>query len=539
MTLRRLFLALSTGLLLALAWPDSGFPFLALIGFVPLLILHNELALSHQKRQGWRIFGWSYLAFLVWNLITTWWIYYASPFGMLMAVLCNTAMMATLMVLYHKANRLLDLKRAALALLVLWTGWEWLTLNWDLAWPWLNLGNAFAHYPNWVQWYEYTGVAGGSIWIMSANLILFSAWKRMPRVKSSSGRAAVVVVLLAFIVGVPGLLSWAVKGKATGERNIEVVVVQPNVDAYEEKFSRPEMELVEEMIAEAEKLMTDSTRFVIFPETALPSGIIESQLYESRAIVRLVDWIATYPNAKLITGASTYNIYKNDAERTTTARRSTSGFWYDAYNTGLLITATGVEEIYHKSKLVVGVEQMPFYDVIAPLLGEWIIDLGGISGTLSVQENREVFCNNGACAAPVICYESVFPGFVTEYMREGANFIAIFTNDGWWRDTQGYRQHFQFARLRAIENRVAIARSANTGISGFILPDGSITQSLGWEKRGALRQSIPLAQKHTFFSRQGDYLGRLMAFLSILFIFYLVVAGILRKSAHAKSKISE
>ncbi len=539
MMLRRLFLALSTGLLLALAWPDKGFPFLALIGFVPLLILHNELALSHQKRQGWRIFGWSYLAFLVWNLITTWWIYYASPIGMVLAVLCNTAMMATLMVLYHKAHRLLDLKRAALSLLVMWAGWEWLTLNWDLAWPWLNLGNAFAHYPNWVQWYEYTGAAGGSLWLMASNLVLFSAWKRMPRVKTISGRIAVIMALLLLLIGVPGFISLLVKEKTQAAETIEVVVVQPNIDPYEEKFSREEMEMVEEMIAAAELWMTDSTSFVIFPETALPSGIIESRLYESSALVRLTEWIADYPNAKLITGASTYNVYENEAQRTTTARRSSSGFWYDAYNTGLLITATGVDEIYHKSKLVVGVEQMPFYEVIAPLMGEWIIDLGGISGTLSVQDDREVFCNGPACAAPVICYESVFPGFVTEYMREGANFIAIFTNDGWWRNTPGYRQHFQFARLRAIENRVAIARSANTGISGFILPDGSITQTLGWDVRGALRESIPVAQKQTFFSRQGDYLGRLMAFLSILFIFYLVVAGVLRKSAHAKAKISE
>jgi len=105
--------------------------------------------------------------------------------------------------------------------------------------------------------------------------------------------------------------------------------------------------------------------------------------------------------------------------------------------------------------------------------------LGGTFRSHAIQEKRSVLCaaNDSICIAPVICYESIFGEFVTDYIKLGAQYIFIITNDGWWGNTPGYRQHNSFAALRAIENRRSIARSANTGISSFVNQRGEISQA--------------------------------------------------------------
>ncbi|MFN5921205.1 MAG: apolipoprotein N-acyltransferase, partial [Bacteroidota bacterium] len=121
--------------------------------------------------------------------------------------------------------------------------------------------------------------------------------------------------------------------------------------------------------------------------------------------------------------------------------------------------------------------------------------------------------------APVICYESVYGEYVSEYIRKGANLICIITNDGWWGNTPGYRQHFDYAKLRAIETRRYVVRSANTGISGFIDDRGQAMQQSGWWQPAVLRQKVQLNSSLTFYVRYGDYIGTIavvMLFLKLL-----------------------
>ncbi|MFW5773350.1 MAG: apolipoprotein N-acyltransferase [Tangfeifania sp.] len=132
-------------------------------------------------------------------------------------------------------------------------------------------------------------------------------------------------------------------------------------------------------------------------------------------------------------------------------------------------------------------------------------------------------------AAPVICYESVFGEYLTDYVKKGAEFIVIITNDGWWRNTPGYKQHLSFARLRAIETRRSIARSANTGISAFINQRGDLVQTTQWWSETAIKDSVKLNDKITFYVRYGDYIARVSVFVSVLLILYLFVRKKIQK----------
>jgi len=135
----------------------------------------------------------------------------------------------------------------------------------------------------------------------------------------------------------------------------------------------------------------------------------------------------------------------------------------------------------------------------------------------TTQEDRGVFwsADQRFKTGPIICYESVYGEFVTGYVRNNANFLSIITNDAWWGETQGHKQHLSIARLRAIETRRGIARSANTGISAFINQKGEIMESLAYQTTGALAGSLFLNEKYTFYVQYGDFIYRIALFVWI------------------------
>jgi apolipoprotein N-acyltransferase len=165
---------------------------------------------------------------------------------------------------------------------------------------------------------------------------------------------------------------------------------------------------------------------------------------------------------------------------------------------------------------------MPFARLLKPLEG-LAINLGGTIGSLGTDPERTVFIrpHDSLKIAPVICYESVFGSYVTQYIDKGANLIFVITNDGWWGNTAGHRQHFTFSQLRAIETRRSVARSANTGISAFIDQRGDIYQATNYWEPAVIRQVINANDELTLYVKYGDYIARLSAFVAV---FLLLIA---------------
>ncbi len=183
-----------------------------------------------------------------------------------------------------------------------------------------------------------------------------------------------------------------------------------------------------------------------------------------------------------------------------------------------------IPQLYHKSKLVVGVENFPYQEILKPILGDVMIDLGGTVAIKTTQEDREVFAlNNNSATGPTICYESVYGEYVTGYVENGADFLSIITNDAWWGNSQGHKQHLSYAKLRAIETRRDVVRSANTGISAFINQKGEITKSLDYEEQGSIKADIHLNSEKTFYVEYGDYLARVAQFLALFIFLFAVV----------------
>jgi apolipoprotein N-acyltransferase len=194
--------------------------------------------------------------------------------------------------------------------------------------------------------------------------------------------------------------------------------------------------------------------------------------------------------------------------------------YYDSYNTAIQFNKNGIK-YYHKSKLVPGVEKMPF-PFIFKHIEQFAIDLGGTTGSLGIQNERTVFFNNSGkvAIAPVICYESVYSDYVTDYIKNGANLIAIITNDGWWENTPGHKQHLAYAKLRAIETRKEIVRCANTGISCFITSLGEIEQATKYWEKAIISKQVSTTDTQTLFVKFGDVISYLSSIIAILLVIW-------------------
>jgi apolipoprotein N-acyltransferase len=524
-----LLLSLLSGLLFAFGWfPNGAFPLL-FFAFVPLLFIEDHFYKNREVFKTRQLFLYTYIAFFTWNILTTWWVKNASFGGAVMAIFCNALLMSIPVLLFHRTKKRIGAGWSYVLFICFWITFEFIHSNWELSWSWLTLGNAMADAPSLIQWYEYTGVFGGSAWLLFINVFMYEFIKNI-RTQSQKMKIRNAIIVIA-VITIPMFISSVVEfSRMTWHKGggVQVVVVQPNIDPYNEKFDAPFEGQLQKMLQLAMQKISNDTEYLIFPETALTEEMWEDQLERSGSVQIIRMFLKNYPKLKIVIGASTAKVYRMGEELSETARKFTQeDAYYDSYNTALQIDNTGKIQVYHKSKLVPGVEQLPF-PFIFKHLESVAIDLGGTTGSLGKQEERTVFVSedNSMRTAPVVCYESVYGEYVGEYVKNGANFISIITNDGWWGDTPGYKQHLKYGRLRAIETRRWIVRSANTGISCFISPLGEIEQPTDYWVPAVISQGIYLNDELTFYTRYGDYIARAAFCLSIALLLYALLLRI-------------
>lgn len=522
MSLKNILLALASGFLLALSWPTSGFSPLSFIGFVPLLLAEFDIRKDNFKKKNLRTFGYAYFSFLIWNIVTTYWLYYSTPFGGIFAILANSLLMSLVFLIYHIIAKKVAFTAASSFFVALWLSFEKLHLGWEFSWPWLNLGNVFANDINLIQWYEYTGTFGGSLWILISNFILF---KGILLYIQHKDKGILIRTGLRFIliIGLPIIVSLIIKPEINSENTIETLVLQPNVDPYAEKYTTDDKGISKSLLELTKPFLNEKEQLLIAPETVFAEGVDIKNYRFSQARKFSQQLFAQNEKLNILYGISMYEILRDKTQLSPQSNFLREGIWFNDYNSAVFERKDTEQEFYHKSKLVVGVENFPYQSTLKPLLGDIMIDLGGTVAMKTTQDERSVFeLNNGSVVAPIICYESVYGEFVNGYVSNGANALVIITNDAWWEETQGHKQHWSYARLRAIETRRAVARSANTGISGFIDKDGTILEKSKYDEKTILKYDLPLYEGKTFYVKSGDYIPRISNFLA-LFIFLFAV----------------
>lgn len=520
-----LFLSLFSALLLSVAW-YLHLSIVIFFALVPLLILEDKISTDQSDtKPKLRLWGYAYLTFLTWNVLVTWWIVYASLGGAVMAFLANSLLMSAVFLIYSNLKSRINKPWAKWLLIPLWLAWEHGHTLWDISWTWLTIGNVFAFNHNWIQWFEFTGTSGGSAWMLAVNILIFKTLKNNSSLRIVSTQtlkiAAAIIVPILFSYSI--LLLAKPLSNPVDKRN--VLVVQPNIDPYNAKFSLDFQSQFFKTLKLIDDKIKSTTDYLVLPETFITENFDERYISDSPEIGWFRDsLLKKYPNLKIVTGANTYVVYPTKEAASSTARFDKSNDeYYDAYNSALMIDKDSLQ-IYHKSKLVPGVERMPFPALLKPL-ESMAIDMGGTMGSLGMDAERSVFSDSAkkTFIAPVICYESVYGDYTTEYIRKKANIIFIITNDGWWDNTPGYVQHLNYARLRAIENRRQIARCANTGTSCFIDDFGNVSDATNWWEEAVIEKNLYVNYNMTFFSQFGDLLSYAAVIISVLSILYAFI----------------
>jgi apolipoprotein N-acyltransferase len=545
--MKKLFFAAGSAFLLCLFWPGvwgtEAHPFVImwLFALVPMLWVEHQIRIEAQGKKALRTFGYAWLSMGLFNLGTTYWVWNAHWSGVVATVLINGALMATVWTFYGWVAQNHSQRLGYWAFVSGWLALEVFHENWAFSFPWLDLGHIFAASPGAVQWYEWTGHRGGTLWLLAANLVLFEeirkhqgpiVWKKWKDIFRTP---------IPYVWGLPLLLSQFLFLGGSGtdtDRRIYATYVQPNMDPYTEKFRSSDQwqaHLWAEAIlrdfgnipmAKNPRMQRIPSSLVVFPETFLHEGIQERYGNAFKPIHILDTVLKAYPHTSLLLGASTYELYEA-GEETSSSRPvdALKRHYYDSFNSAIELTSRQPMEFYHKSKLVVGVEYMPFGEVLRSWIGDATIALGGTTGSLGTQKEREVFtlADTTIKVAPIICWEQDYGVFVRQYAQKGANLFAIMTNDGWWGNSLGHVTHFHIARLRAIENRRYIIRSANTGISGFIDPTGQSHTMKTWGETGLASAPVFLRNQKTFYTQYGDLIGRGGALLFPLLLLSVAV----------------
>jgi apolipoprotein N-acyltransferase len=338
--------------------------------------------------------------------------------------------------------------------------------------PWGLLGYVPSRRLLVIQIAAWTGVYGVSALLVLVNTAL--AWAAVER----RARGAVAALLLAAAAVGGTLLVGRAHLAPVDAPTLPVTVVQGNIPQavkWDAGFKAETLRIYGELTRAA----APGSRLVVWPEAAVPAYV----RFEPGALRWLTD-LAAGVRVPLLVGVP-------DAE--------TDGRTVHYLNSAFLVDAAGVRARYDKMHLVPFGEYVPlkrllfFVEAIAAEIGDFT---PGRQVTILPLE--------GTPFGTVICYEVIFPGLFRRFVAEGASFMTNITNDAWFGDSGGPLQHLQMVPLRAVENRIAIVRAANTGVSAFVLPSGAVPTVLPLGARGTLRAEVPLRRGETFYTRFGD-----------------------------------
>ncbi|MBN2410886.1 apolipoprotein N-acyltransferase [candidate division KSB1 bacterium] len=506
---RKLTLGLSTSLLLAFSFPPFKTGFLAYVALIPFFLLL-------ENKHGFDAFRWGYLTGLFIDIATLFWIGWVTVPGLFGALLILPLYIGLYALLHTFLIRNLGI-RAYIILPFLWTCIEYIQSIGETAFPWNYIGYTQSYYLTFIQFAEYTSIYGVSFWVVLLNVLIFLLWRKWSDILSRRGLFFTLLglFLIPFLHG-----QYVLNSQQQSQKKIKIALLQGNIDPFE----KWQNDLYEKNFHVYENLSQNAINkepdLLVWPETATPFYLRYEQVYLER-IRNFVDSTKT----ALLTGSVDFE-YLDDGS-------------YLYYNSAL-----GFEpnlyyiQRYAKMILVPFSERVPYknyfpFNVLKNLLYDMALGIGDYSKgedyhifsfrTKSLYEKKN-YGFTYKFAVP-ICYESVFPNHIRKLTQKGVDFLIIITNDAWFGKTSAPFQHTQIAVFRAIENRVAIARCANTGISCFIDAVGHVRKSTPIFKEASIIDDVPLRKNETFYMK----FGNIFALVSLITTVICILSTLLLK----------
>jgi apolipoprotein N-acyltransferase len=498
---RERYLLILSGLMFGISFTPFPFPFtlFLFIAFVPFFfVVTKRQSLADVNKA-------SYLTFFAMSITTIYWVgswqSKADPFLMLSGVVLVFFLPCVMLInssLYFLSRKVFKKDLSLYFFPMFWVTGEYILTLTDLKFPWLTIGHGLTKFTSFIQIADVVGAFGLSFIVLWINIFIFKGLKHFID-KSSSGllniSAAAGIFVLIIIYGFIKISS-----SDEIEKKIKVGIIQPNIDPWNKWELGGLGQILDNYFELSQKCIDQGAKLIIWPETALPVYLLSGG-YEKE-----VDTIYSFLNANkvsLLTGMPDFRIFGADPPKS--AKYSEIGkYFYGTYNSILLLQDDSYEvQRYGKIHLVPLGEHTPFVDQL-PFLGDLLKWGVGISGWNIGQDTTVFnFYDNGDTVkiGGLVCYESVFPAFPNNFVERGAEFLTVVTNDSWYGKLSGPYQHKEFADLRAVENRRAVVRCANGGISCLINKFGVTEVETEMFTRTYLVVDVPLNDQITFYTK--------------------------------------
>jgi apolipoprotein N-acyltransferase len=518
----KIFLGTLSGLLLGLAFPPVPTGVTALIAFVPFFFL-----LSTLDNYG-STFRYTYLTIFVFNLITTYWAggfvhfkdWYMMVAGLLL-IIGHPLFFIIPAFVWLFIRKQFGFKISLFIFPAIWVGFEYLHGIGDLGFPWLTIGNTQTYDLSIIQFASITGVYGLSFWILWINVLIFFLFVKiiLKEWTISDKRSILLLSTILVIYFLPKIYGNIVTENNPSKNNnhITVSVIQPNIDTFEKWTVDPTvpLDILQDQMKDIRVIHPD---LVLWPETAIPFYILQPQnKYYLNHLRQIVDYLDIH----LLSGIPDITYYSSSDNFPKSSKLSKSGERYDSFNSSMLLSPRDNKiQKYSKIVLVPFAERVPFSEELSFLdIMEWNFGLGGWGhGRDTTVFEMKIRSGELVKFSNLICYESVFPTFVRTFVKNGAEFLTVITNDSWWGNTSGTYQHKQIAIMRAVENRRWVVQCANGGISCYIDPYGKIIQESDMYTKIILSQKIEPRTEITFYTRYGDWLAEVCIVITLFFI---------------------
>ncbi|MFK5926529.1 MAG: apolipoprotein N-acyltransferase [Desulfuromusa sp.] len=491
-----LIAAAASGLLLAAAFPRPDlFPF-AWVALVPLLLVMRSRPFAAGFTAGTVFFA----TVLYWlNFVMTTYgglqpvfsllaylfliVYLAVYFGLATWISCQLET-------FFKLPYLLTLPP-------LWVALEYLRGVLLTGFPWAIIGYSQQNFPLAIQSSDVTGVYGVSLMLVAVNCTIAGIIS-MPKSRLAwLGVAATIIIAISHF----GYGVWR-EAQPLEQRaeHLRVALIQGNIDQIQKWAPENRQASIDRYRSLSVQALEQKPDLIIWPEAATPFF-----LQDQSELTEQVKQLPRQLNTPLLLGSPAYKQLSSDN--------------YRYYNSAFLLSSAG-EELGRSDKihLVPFGEYVPFGKLLS-FINKLVVGVGDFS-----PGKIQPLPLNGHSLGVLICYEAIFPQLAREYVREGSSLLVNLTNDAWFGRSSAPYQLLAMTRFRAIENRIWIARAANTGISALISPAGRVTAVGPIFQPIQLSGTVGLGATPTFYTRYGDIFAYLCLAISSCFLVALLWA---------------
>ncbi len=501
--------SLLSGVFLGLSFPSYPFIRLEVLAWVALLPM--LISLRGVEKIG-DFFRQVYLSMFVFCLISLWWVCLATFPGGVLTIIAQAFFLTVPLFAFYAVKKMAGYRFALFSLPFLWVAWEWAYMQQDLSLGWLTFGNSQANLNLMIQYADFTGVWGISFWLVWFNVLAVLALTGSRRETRRS--LAIMALMIVAPLLYASLLFYREGTVSEKELQLRVTLVQPDISPHEKWVQYNSADIMARYYRITGKAIRDNRpELVIWPETAIPFSILDAPYAADLHLLRfaLREW-----NTSLLTGFIDIGDERNQL--------------HESFNASMMLQPSrGEPQIYRKMRLVPFAERVPYVENF-PWLGNLTFSLAGIRGWGKGQESSVMELsssrNGHVVIANIICYESIFPSLVSEFVGKGAQLLTLVTNDGWYGTSYGPYQHLAIGRMRCIENRRAMARCANTGLTVVLDKFGRTMAEVPWWQEETLTAEVPLESRMTFYTSHPDLLPKGASALSAVF---LIVAFFIKR----------